>query len=171
MLDIYSTPKARGRAVTSFMAATTWGPLAGPIISGFVAPVSWRWAFWSGFIIAGATWPSVIFLPETYGPVLLKQKAEKLRRETGNEKIVAPIELEDQSWSEFITVVLTRPVRMFLFEWIVLFSCLYLSVAYAIFYSKLLPSLDPDGSKLTTITSVLPSLPNHLRRNLRFQRR
>ncbi|PPJ49734.1 hypothetical protein CBER1_02860 [Cercospora berteroae] len=132
--DIYGTPKARGRAVTSFMAATTWGPLAGPIISGFVAPVSWRWAFWSGFIIAGATWPAVIFLPETYGPVLLKRKAEKLRVETGNEKIVAPIELENQSWGEFITVVLTRPVRMFLFEWIVLFSCLYLSVAYAIFY-------------------------------------
>ncbi|USW49359.1 Putative major facilitator superfamily, MFS transporter superfamily [Septoria linicola] len=132
--DIYSTPKARGRAVTGFMAATTWGPLAGPIISGYVAPISWRWAFWSGLIIAGATWPFVIFLPETYGPVLLKHKAEKLRKETGRSDIVAPSELEEQSWTQFITVVLTRPVRMFLFEWIVLFSCLYLSVAYAIFY-------------------------------------
>jgi multidrug resistance protein len=135
--DIYSTPRARGRAVTVFMAATTWGPLAGPIISGFVAPVSWRWAFWSGLIIAGATWPFVLCLPETYGPVVLKRKAERLRKETGNANLAAPVELEpEQSWQEFITVVLTRPVRMFLFEWIVLFSCLYLSVAYAIFYSE-----------------------------------
>lgn len=133
--DIYGTAKARGRAMTVFMAATTWGPLIGPIISGFVATVSWRWTYWVALIIAGATWPFLIFLPETYGPLLLRRRAEKLRKQTGNEKIVAPVEIEEkQSWGEFCTVVLTRPVRMFLFEWIVLFSCLYLSVAYAIFY-------------------------------------
>ncbi|EME86325.1 uncharacterized protein MYCFIDRAFT_45250 [Pseudocercospora fijiensis CIRAD86] len=132
--DIYDSPKSRGRAVTLFMAATTWGPLAGPIISGFVSTVSWRWTFWIGAIIAGVTWPFVIFMPETYGPILLKRKAERLRQETGKENIVAPIELDEQSWGEFCTITLTRPIRMFLFEWIVLFSCLYLSVAYAIFY-------------------------------------
>lgn len=133
--DIYSTPKARGRAITAFMAATTWGPLTGPIISGYIATVSWRWTYWCALIFAGVTFPFVLFLPETYGPILLKKKAEKLRKKTGNLRIVAPIELGDQSWQEFFTVVLTRPLRMLLFEWIVLFSCLYLSVAYAIFYS------------------------------------
>jgi MFS family permease len=133
--DIYSTAKARGRAVTMFMAATTWGPLIGPIISGYVSPaVGWRWSYWVALMIAGATWPFVLFVPETYGPVLLKRRAERLRRETGDEGIVAPIELSKQTWQEFCTVVLTRPVRMFVNEWIVLFSCLYLSVAYAIFY-------------------------------------
>ncbi|CAK3860988.1 Polyamine transporter 3 [Lecanosticta acicola] len=133
--DIYGTPKARGRAVTAFMAATTWGPLIGPIISGFVATVSWRWTYWVALIIAGATWPFLIFLPETYGPVLLRRRAERLRAASGDVRVVAPVEMEEkQSWAEFCTVVLTRPVRMFLFEWIVLFSCLYLSVAYAIFY-------------------------------------
>lgn len=149
--DIYSHPKARGRAVTLFMAATTWGPLAGPIISGFVSPTSWRWTFWAALIIAGATWPFVLFLPETYGPVLLRRRAERLRKETGRPNIVAPIELEDQSWSEFFTVVLTRPIRMFLFEWIVLFSCLYLSVAYAIFYSK---SERPQRATCTLTSAV-----------------
>ena len=96
--------------------------------------MTWRWVFWSGLIIAGATWPFAIFLPETYGPVLLKRKAQQMRKETGSSDIAAPIELEDQSWTEFMTVVLTRPIRMFLFEWIVLFSCLYLSAAYGIFY-------------------------------------
>ncbi|SMR47412.1 unnamed protein product [Zymoseptoria tritici ST99CH_3D1] len=133
--DIYSTPKARGRAVTMFMAATTWGPLLGPIVSGYVAPaMGWRWTYWVGLMIAGVTWPFVMFLPETYGPVLLQRRAARLRRETGDAGIVAPIEMQRQTWQEFCTVVLTRPVRMFLNEWIVLFSCLYLSVAYAIFY-------------------------------------
>lgn len=132
--DVFDTPKTRGRAVTAFMAATTWGPLAGPIISGFVAPISWRWAYWIALIIAGVTWPFVLFLPETYGPILLKRRAEKLRKETGDQNIIAPVELVEQNWMEFVTVVLTRPVRMFLFEWIVLFSCLYLSMVYAVFY-------------------------------------
>ncbi|GAB7353215.1 hypothetical protein MBLNU459_g3735t2 [Dothideomycetes sp. NU459] len=53
---------------------------------------------------------------------------------TGNKNISAPIELEQNDMKQLITVVLTRPLRMFLFEAIVLCSCLYLALAYAIFY-------------------------------------
>ena len=134
--DIYNTPRARGLVITMFMAATTWGPLIGPIASGYVAPVSWRWAYWVGLIIAGATWPLLLLMPETFGPVILKKKAAKLRKETGDENIVAPAELKKQDLRELITVVLTRPIRMFLFEAIVMTTCLYLSVVYGIFYSK-----------------------------------
>lgn len=80
------------------------------------------------------TWPFVLLLPETYGPVLLCKKARKLRKETGNEQIFAPAELEKPDFWHVVTKVLTRPIRMFLFEAIVLFSCLYLSLAYGIFY-------------------------------------
>lgn len=54
--DIFSTPKSRGRAMTIFMAATTWGPLAGPVVSGFIGVVSWRWAFGVQCIFTGITW-------------------------------------------------------------------------------------------------------------------
>ena len=44
--DIYNTSRARGMAITVFMAGTTWGPLGGPVISGFVSMnLSWRWVF------------------------------------------------------------------------------------------------------------------------------
>ena len=135
--DLYSTARARGFAITAFMAGTTWGPLAGPLISGYVSEgVSWQWVYWIELIVAGATWPLLLGMPETYGPVILKRKAKKLRKETGNPNIVAPSELEKQDLWELIAVVLTRPIRMFLFEAIVLCVCLYLSLAYAIFYSK-----------------------------------
>lgn len=134
--DIYNTSRGRGTAVAAFMAATTWGPVCGPTISGYMATVSWRWVFWVELIFAGATWPFLLLMPETFGPVLLRRKAAKLRKETGDEKIVAPMDLERHDVWEVCSVVLTRPIRMFLFEAIVLCSCLYLSLAYGIFYSK-----------------------------------
>ena len=134
--DLYNTPRARGVAITAFMAGTTWGPLTGPMLSGFVSEaIGWRWVYWVELMFAGATWPFLLLMPETYGPVLLRRKAKKLRKETGNANIVAPSELEDQDLRQLIVVVLTRPIRMFLFEAIVFCSCAYLSLAYGIFYS------------------------------------
>ncbi|KAG9973661.1 MFS general substrate transporter, partial [Aureobasidium melanogenum] len=132
--DVYPDPVARGRALTIFMTATTFGPILGPITSGFIAVVSWRWIFWLSLIIAGVTWPILLFSPETYAPIILAMRARRLRKENGNPNIFAPIELEHHDLKQMIIVVLTRPVRMFFTEAIVLCSCLYLSFVYAIFY-------------------------------------
>lgn len=113
--------------------STTLGPVFAPIISGFVSVVDWRWTFWVGLIIAGISLFAILFLPETYGPAILRHRAKRIRKETGNSQIFAPNELEKKGARQMITVILFRPLRMFLFEPIVLFSCLYLSYAYAIF--------------------------------------
>lgn len=96
--------------------------------------VSWRWTFWVGLIVAGLSLIPLLFLPETYAPVILKRRAQQLRKTTGDSNIYAPIELEKKGLKQLLTVTLTRPIRMFFFEAIVLFTCIYLSVAYAIFY-------------------------------------
>ncbi|CAI9636417.1 unnamed protein product [Alternaria burnsii] len=132
--DIYHNPKYRGRSMAIFMAATTFGPILGPLVSGYIAAVSWSWAFWVGAIFAGATWPLFYFFDETYGPTILKRRAHRLRIETGDERIAAPLELEKTDLNHIVTVILTRPLRMICFEPLVLFTCLYLSYAYAIFY-------------------------------------
>lgn len=49
-------------------------------------------------------------MPETYAPVILKRRAQKLRKETSNASIVAPIELEKTVIGHIVTVVLTRPL-------------------------------------------------------------
>jgi hypothetical protein len=85
-------------------------------------------------MVAGVTLPILFTLPETYGPILLARRARKIRAETGNPNIHAPIELEKKGWKQMATVTLTRPIRMFFFELIVLATCLYLSLAYGIFY-------------------------------------
>lgn len=103
-------------------------------MSGFISTVNWRWPFWLGLIIAGASFPLVIFYPETYGPVILKRRALKLRKETGNSGIVAPMDLIPHDLRAVLTVTLTRPIRMIAKEYMVSLTCLYCALAYAIFY-------------------------------------
>ncbi|KAK7534982.1 membrane transporter [Phyllosticta citribraziliensis] len=145
--DVYNDPLWRGRAMAVYMAATTFGPLIGPIISGFISVVDWRWTFWVGLIIAGITWVPLVLMPETYAPIILKQRAARLRKETGDPSIVAPIEVENKGWKYVVVVVLTRPIRMMLFEWLVLFCCVYLSFVYAVFYLlfQAFPIIYKDG--------------------------
>jgi multidrug resistance protein len=169
--DVYHDPVYRGRSMAIFMAATTFGPILGPPISGFVSVVSWSWAFWVGAIFAGATWPLFFFFPETYGPTILKHRAQRLRKETGDESIVAPIELEKTDFGHIVTVVLTRPLRMICFEPLVLFTCLYLSYACKFFnLRKSLKDWADSGSCRRNLLHLLPELPPHLHRHLRLQR-
>lgn len=130
--DIFAGPKERGRVIALYMTCTTFGPLIGPIASGYVGVISWRWAYWVMLILAGVTWPFLLLMPETYAPVVLKRKAHKLRKQGSD--VLAPNELVKLDVYQMVVVILTRPVRMFLFESLVLFSCLYTALIYAIFY-------------------------------------
>lgn len=133
--DMFDNPITRGRAMAVFIGGTCVGPLAAPVISGFAAPsLGWRWVFWIGLIFAGASWIPMLLLPETFSPVLLSRRAAALRKSTGNSQIFAPHDLEKKGFKQMATVTLTRPIRMLSFELIVLATCLYLSVAYGIFY-------------------------------------
>lgn len=118
-----------------FMAATGIGPLISPIVSGFISgPLGWRWTFWIGLIVAGVSWFPIVFMPETYGPILLARRARKLRKSGANPNIYAAIELEKKGFKQMATVVLTRPVRMLFTELIVACACAYCALVYAIFY-------------------------------------
>lgn len=77
-----------------FTAAPFIGPSLGPLLGGFINEnVSWRWTFYVLIIWSAAMLASIaFFVPETYHPVLLKGKAIKLRKETGEERWKAPME-------------------------------------------------------------------------------
>ena len=73
-------------------------------------------------------------MPESYAPILTRQKAKRMIKETGNQNIIAKSDLDKRSWKYVVTVVMTRPFRMFYQEAIVFFTCAYLSVVYGIYY-------------------------------------
>ena len=57
-----------------------------------------------------------------------------MRKSTGNENIFAPMELEKKGFKQMATVTLTRPLRMLFFELITMATCVYLALAYGVFY-------------------------------------
>lgn len=85
-------------------------------------------------VYAGVALPSVLWLPETFGPVLLKRRAQRMRRETGRTDIVAKIELQKKGAKQMMMVTLMRPIRLFFLEAIVLCSCIYAASVFGIFY-------------------------------------
>ncbi|KAK4506913.1 hypothetical protein PRZ48_000646 [Zasmidium cellare] len=72
-----------------YTAAPFVGPEIGPVVGGFINQyTNWRWSFWVLVIWAGIQWTLIaLFVPETYAPVLLRRKAIKLRKETGEQRI------------------------------------------------------------------------------------
>ncbi|KAJ5946962.1 hypothetical protein N7454_003801 [Penicillium verhagenii] len=132
--DVHDNPTKRGRLMAYYMACTTFGPIVGPWVSGFVAVVSWRWCFWIGLICSAASLPLIVIMPETYGPVVLKQRAIRLRKDTGNPNILSPLEVESRDLRQMFLITISRPFRMILHESIVSLTSLYLALAYAIFY-------------------------------------
>ncbi|KAH6606759.1 bicyclomycin resistance [Trichoderma cornu-damae] len=143
LADIYNEPRARGRAFSIFVVASTFGPLFSPIISGFATPtIGWRWSFWISLILAGIAAVFAVFLPETFAPILLARRAKKLRAEARKTNpdspaaanVFAPRDLEATDFRKVFTAVLTRPLRMIAYEPIVSSICAYIALVYAIFY-------------------------------------
>lgn len=85
-------------------------------------------------VYAGLSLLPLLLLPETFGPVLLARRAARLRQQDPTCEVIAPHELEKMDLHQLVVRVLTRPLRMLLFELIVSASCIYLSLIYAIFY-------------------------------------
>lgn len=58
----------------------------------------------------------VLFVPETYHPVLLRQKARKLREQTGEPRWKAPIEKLDRSVARTVMWSCIRPFQLLILE-------------------------------------------------------
>jgi hypothetical protein len=58
----------------------------------------------------------VAFVPETYHPVLLRNKAIRLRKETGNVEWIAPIEKMSRSIPKTVLWSCIRPFELLIFE-------------------------------------------------------
>ena len=78
-------------------------------------------------ILAGAVVAVlVLFLPETYGPVLLSWKANHLRNITGDERYRAPHDLLRTNLAVRLLRSIARPIKFLLMEPIVDLFSLYL---------------------------------------------
>jgi MFS family permease len=130
-------PAQRGLAMTIFAAAPFMGPVLGPVIGGFVTMnIGWRWVHGVCSIFIGVIGVAgSLLLPETYGPVLLRRRAEALSRETGTPHISVLAARESSATPvEIFSRALKRPWVLLFLEPIVLISSTYLAILYGIIY-------------------------------------
>ncbi|KAJ5832113.1 MFS multidrug transporter [Penicillium riverlandense] len=132
--DLFSDLRTRGRAMCFYMSAASFGPILGPIISGCAVQYGWRWVFRIDVILSGSCWIGLLFMPETFSPVILKKKAAKLRKQTGSNSYFSRQELKNASWRDTMLPILTRPIMMLISEPIILSTAIYISLAYSLVF-------------------------------------
>lgn len=127
----------RGVAMSLFAAAPFLGPTLGPIVGGFAGEsIGWRWVEGIAAIFSGVVWlAGGFFIPETYPPVLLRRRANKLTKETG--QIYRSKVDQDQgkvSLSHAFKTSLSRPWILLFREPIVLLLSIYMAIIYGTLY-------------------------------------
>ncbi|KAI0078162.1 MFS general substrate transporter [Panus rudis PR-1116 ss-1] len=137
--DIW-TARERGVASAVYATAPFLGPVFGPLISGWVAEsrLGWRFNFWIMLICSGFSLAfGFLVTPETYGPALLRKKAQRLTNASGGKHFyVSKMDHEHhKSFSALMRVSMTRPFLFLATEPIVLLISIYIAIAYAILYS------------------------------------
>jgi MFS family permease len=133
--DLFS-PSQLQLPMTIYSGIQFMGPEMGPIAGGFINYyASWKWTFYFMMIWTGTGLvATMFFVPETYRPVILRHRAERLKKEMGDERYVgadlAPTDpvLKTVLWSFF------RPLRMLVLEPMCLNLCLHSAVLLGVLY-------------------------------------
>ncbi|RAH48808.1 MFS transporter [Aspergillus brunneoviolaceus CBS 621.78] len=131
------TARQRGLALSLYAAAPFLGPALGPIIGGFLGmSAGWRWV--EGFLalLAALIWVLMaVFIPETYAPVLLRQRARRLSQLTSR-VYRSKIELDKGAVAlpRLLKTTLSRPWVLLFREPIVLLFALYIAIVYGTLY-------------------------------------
>lgn len=133
------TPAERVFAFPMFACFAFLGPMVGPVIGDWVGQspdLSWRWTEWFTLIISAVVLAMVLLiLPETYSPVLLRWKAEHLRRLTGDDRFRGAIDTQQTPLITRLHCALYRPFVMLVREPIPLLFGLYLMVDFIILFT------------------------------------
>ncbi|KAF1964914.1 MFS multidrug transporter-like protein [Bimuria novae-zelandiae CBS 107.79] len=134
--DLFAA-KERGLAMSIFSCAPFMGPVLGPIVGGFLGMTEgWRWveglmAIFSVVIFFVA----ILCVPETYPPVLLRERAKTLSKRTGKVYMSrGDIDQGKTSLGEAFSTGLKRPWILLFREPIVFLLSLYMAIIYGTLY-------------------------------------
>ncbi|KAG9024629.1 hypothetical protein FRB95_011265 [Tulasnella sp. JGI-2019a] len=155
---------ARGKALAFFVLAPFAGPALGPIVGGYmnVGGASWHWLFWVLTFFAGFCFLLILFtIPETYAPTILMRKAQRKRKETGNDKYFSELEVQDVDIRTRLENVLGRPFKVLFLEPMLIAITLYMSFVYGCIYLlfEAYPIVYTEGHHLNSGESGLMFLP------------
>ncbi|KAF4455990.1 multidrug resistant [Fusarium albosuccineum] len=126
----------RGTATAVYSLAPFLGPAVGPIAGGYLTQyMNWRWIFWVvSMADAVVQVLAFLFLQETYPPKILKVKANRLRKETGNKALHTEYESPDRTFLQSLRKNLMRPFIMLFTQPAIQITALYRAYLYGLMY-------------------------------------
>lgn len=127
----------RGMALSIFAAAPFMGPTLGPIVGGFLGETEgWRWVEGLMAIFTGILWIlCMLSIPETYAPVILRNRASALQKVTGHVyKSRIEISRGRTSLLLLLKTALSRPWVLLFREPIVAMLSIYMAIIYGTLY-------------------------------------
>ncbi|KAG6354279.1 hypothetical protein INS49_004884 [Diaporthe citri] len=135
--DLFSMVKG-AYAVSAWSASGFAGPALGPMIAAFaVAESTWRWPMYETLILNGFTFTLLLFfLPETNPDTILLQRAQRLRKLTGNSKLRSDSEIRQGEMHVLRTMgrYLTTPFKITVQDPSIAFIHIYTALTYAIYW-------------------------------------
>lgn len=136
LADVWSDGQ-RLLAMAFYSMGPLMGPVIAPVISGFVVQrANWHWCFFYlaifNFVVAVI---GTFFFEETYSPTLLRKKAIKLRKSTGNSHLHTIFEVADgESTTSKIIVSVLRPISLLVGHPMVFGLGLFMAFCYGFMY-------------------------------------
>ncbi|CAN8101262.1 unnamed protein product [Discula destructiva] len=125
----------RGAFMGAFAVGPILGPVVGPVAGGFLATAEgWRWVFWLVTIVAGFI--CLVFLllaEETYAPVLLQRKVDRVRKVTENPRLHHALD-KGHSPRALMKLSIVRPLKLLFLSPIGVICALYMAVVYGYLY-------------------------------------
>lgn len=122
--------------------ASFLGPFLAPMVGAFIGEspyLSWRWTEWITLIMAGLNFACIVlFVPETHAPMILKWKAEHLRRLTGDSRYMTAMESNHHE-STIVRLFkrIHRPFILLIHEVMLICFTIYLTVVYIVLFTFL----------------------------------
>ncbi|KAL4881767.1 MFS general substrate transporter [Aspergillus karnatakaensis] len=135
----YTHPSERVIPLGIYYSVPTIGSAMGPLVGSFVVnEKSWRWTAWVPLMLAALVHPPALFIRESYKPILLRRRAEKLVPDGA----ILPVHRKTATtlFKEFITSTIVRPLHMLFTEPLVGFICLYCGFQFALLYTFIVAS-------------------------------
>lgn len=133
--DIFP-PEQRGSAMSFVQVAPLVGGAIGPAISGAIAEsLGWRRVILLSVALASCC--EVVFLccfRETYKVTILRRRAERLRRETGNAALKTLFDLEEKHDAAKLWEAVMRPVLVFCSSSVLQALSLFGGLVFSYFY-------------------------------------
>jgi MFS transporter, DHA1 family, multidrug resistance protein len=143
--DIYP-PRKRAYAISIWGIAAVCGPTLGPLVGGFSAQygfveggftAKWTWPIWQLMWLSGFCLVVLFFFfPETSANNILVRRTRRLRKNTGDHKLICEPELmaEAMTGKDIVMMALVRPITLNFLEPMVFFLNLYIALIYGLLY-------------------------------------